>query len=116
MAALAALGGETWFQLGDGDLATHVERTRRLAAGEPLSAITADLCRRLGIATRVLPMSDDPVRTQVQTAQGWLDFQHYFVRQRCEPAVIGCVSTARPRRARTRRCSPRLRDPGCARW
>src|SRR6266498_2113230 len=50
MAALAALGGETWFALGDGDLATHVERTRRLRAGEALSTVTADFCRRLGIA------------------------------------------------------------------
>jgi LPPG:FO 2-phospho-L-lactate transferase len=87
MAALAALGGETWFQLGDRDLATHVERTRRLNAGERLSAITADFCRRLGIAVRLLPMSDDPVRTRVRTAEGVLDFQDYFVRRRCEPAV-----------------------------
>ena len=69
MAALAALGGETWFQLGDGDLATHVERTRRRAAGETLSAVTADFCRRLGIAARLLPMSDDPVRTRLRTAR-----------------------------------------------
>ena len=55
MSALARLGGETWFQLGDGDLATHIERTRRLIAGEKLSVITADFCRRLGIASRVLP-------------------------------------------------------------
>jgi LPPG:FO 2-phospho-L-lactate transferase len=87
MAALAALGGETWFQLGDGDLATHVERTRRLKAGETLSAVTADLRGRLGIAARVLPMTDDRVRTQLRTAGAWLDFQDYFVRQRCEPAV-----------------------------
>ncbi len=89
MAALAALGGETWFRLGDGDLATHVERTRRLAAGEPLSRIAADFCRRLGIATRLLPMSDDPVRTRVRTADGWLPFQEYFVRRRSEPRVLG---------------------------
>ena len=88
MQALAALGGETWFQLGDGDLATHVERTRRLQAGERLSDITADFCRRLGIATRIIPMSDDRVRTRVRTADGWLDFQDYFVRRRCEPAVL----------------------------
>jgi LPPG:FO 2-phospho-L-lactate transferase len=88
MAALAELGGETWFQLGDGDLATHVERTRRLATGESLSAITAEFCRRLGIATRIVPMTDDRVRTRVRTAQGWLDFQDYFVRQRCEPEVL----------------------------
>ena len=87
MTALAALGGETWFQLGDGDLATHVERTRRLAAGESLSAITADFCRRFGIATRIVPMTDDRVRTRVRTPQGWLDFQDYFVRRRCEPVV-----------------------------
>ena len=60
METLGALGGETWFRLGDRDLALHVERTRRLRAGETLSAITADICRRLGIAARVLPMSDDP--------------------------------------------------------
>jgi len=88
MAALAALGGETWFQLGDGDLATHVERTRRLAAGEPLSRITDDFCRRLGIAARILPMSEDRVRTRVRTSEGWLDFQDYFVRRRCAPEVL----------------------------
>jgi LPPG:FO 2-phospho-L-lactate transferase len=91
MAALAALGGETWFQLGDGDLATHVERTRRLAAGETLSAVTAALCRRLGIAARVLPMSDDKVRTRLRTSEGWLDFQDYFVRRRCVPSVLELV-------------------------
>ena len=70
MAALEALGGETWFRLGDGDLATHVERTRRLKAGESLSAIIDDFRRRLGIAARLLPMSDDPVRTRLRTADG----------------------------------------------
>ena len=87
MAALAALGGETWFQLGDGDLATHVERTRRLAAGEPLARITDDFCRRLGVGPRILPMSEDRVRTRVRTSDGWLDFQYYFVRRRCAPEV-----------------------------
>src|SRR6516225_1335343 len=87
MAALERLGGETWFQLGDGDLATHIERTRRLAAGETLSRITDDLCRRLGIAARILPMSEDRVRTRVRTPEGWLDFQDYFVRRRCAPEV-----------------------------
>jgi LPPG:FO 2-phospho-L-lactate transferase len=100
MAALAALGGETWFKLGDGDLATHVERTRRRGEGEPLSAITADLCRRLGIATRLVPMSDDRVRTRLRTAEGWLDFQDYFVRRACAPAVLELeyagAATARP--------------------
>jgi len=87
MKALGDLGGETWFNLGDGDLATHIERTRRLTAGESLSQITDDFRRRLGIRARLLPMSDDPVRTRLSTAEGWLDFQDYFVRQRCVPLV-----------------------------
>lgn len=87
MAALEALGGATWFRLGDRDLATHVERTRRRRAGESLSAITADFARRLGIFARILPMSDDPVRTRLETGEGWLDFQDYFVRLACRPRV-----------------------------
>jgi LPPG:FO 2-phospho-L-lactate transferase len=88
MAALEELGGETWFQLGDRDLAIHVERTRRLAVGESLSVITADFCRRIGIAACLLPMSNDRVRTRINTADGWLAFQDYFVRRRCAPAVL----------------------------
>ena len=88
MSALEGLGGETWFQLGDRDLATHVERTRRRGAGELLSQITADFARRLGLRMRLLSMSDDPVRTRVRTSEGWLEFQDYFVRRRCEPAVL----------------------------
>ena len=87
MRALETLGGETWFRLGDGDLATHVERTRRLRAGETLSEVTTDLARRLGIKAELLPMSDGPVRTVVETAEGALPFQRYFVARRCEPAV-----------------------------
>ena len=87
MKALGALGGETWFNLGDGDLATHVERTRRLAAGDRLSEITDDFRCPLGISARLLPMSDDRVRTRLRTAEGWLDFQDYFVRLRCAPVV-----------------------------
>lgn len=87
--ALEQLGGDTWFQLGDRDLATHVERTRRLRAGESLTAVTAALCRALGVEAEVLPMSDDAVRTVVGTAGGELSFQHYFVRDRCAPAVTG---------------------------
>lgn len=100
MSALEKLGGKTWFKLGDGDLATHVERTRRLAAGEPLSAIMDDFRRRLGIAARILPASDDKVRTRLDTDRGRLDFQDYFVRLRCEPAVrrfeFDGSETARP--------------------
>ena len=87
MTALQGLGGESWFQLGDGDLAVHVERSWRLAQGASLSDVTAHLCRALGIAARVLPMSDDPVRTRVLTPAGWLDFQDYFVRRQCQPTV-----------------------------
>ncbi|MDB6083226.1 MAG: 2-phospho-L-lactate transferase [Gammaproteobacteria bacterium] len=87
MRALEGLGGESWFQLGDGDLALHVERSRRLAAGATLSEVTAHLCRALGISIRVLPMSDDPVSTRVLTDDGWLDFQEYFVHRQCRPAV-----------------------------
>ena len=87
MEALKSLGGEAWFLLGDADLAVHVQRSWRLAGGASLSEVTGDLCRALGIAVRVLPMSDDPVRTRVLTAQGWLDFQEYFVHRQCRPAV-----------------------------
>ena len=87
METIGALGGADWFRLGDRDLALHVERTRRLKAGETLSQITADICRRLGISTRVLPMTDDRVRTRVRSDDGWIDFQDYFVRQQCRPIV-----------------------------
>jgi LPPG:FO 2-phospho-L-lactate transferase len=111
MSALQKLGGETWFQLGDGDLATHVERTRRLREGESLSDITADFCRRLGIAVRVLPMSSDAVRTRLHTSEGWLDFQDYFVRRRCAPRVLELTYDG----AATARAHPdvlaALRDP-----
>jgi len=87
MEAIAELGGPTWFKLGDRDLATHVERTRRLKAGEPLTAVTLHLAERLGVSARVLPMSDEPVRTVVETDAGALAFQDYFVREQCRPAV-----------------------------
>ena len=87
METLAALGGEDWFRLGDRDLAVHVERTRRLEAGEPLSAITADFCRRLGVAPRVCRRPTTALRTRLRTDEGWLDFQDYFVRLQCRPQV-----------------------------
>ena len=89
MDQLKRLGGEGWFNLGDRDLAMHVERTRRLAAGETLSQVTAALTAALGIAHAVVPMSDDPVRTIVQTAGGELPFQRYFVGEQCRPVVTG---------------------------
>ena len=100
METLAAIGGETWFRLGDRDLAVHVERTRRLLAGENLSAITASFCARLRIAPRVVPMTDHRVRTRVRTEDGWIAFQDYFVRQQCRPVVrqiaFSGVDEARP--------------------
>ncbi len=89
MTALAEIGGETWFHLGDGDLATHVERTRCLRSGETLSAVTALLCARLGIVPVIVPMSDDQVRTIIETESGDLGLQHYFVQEKCEPVITG---------------------------
>ncbi len=87
--ALGRLGGETWFRLGDRDLATHVERSRRLWKGEPLTEVTAALCAALDLRVRVLPMTDDIFRTMVQTEEGELEFQEYFVHRRCGPRVTG---------------------------
>ncbi|HZO22609.1 MAG TPA: 2-phospho-L-lactate transferase [Steroidobacteraceae bacterium] len=87
MEMLQQLGGPGWFRLGDRDLAVHIERSRRLSEGVRLSEVTAQLCSRLGITVRVLPMSDEPVRTRVLTDEGWLEFQEYFVHRHCEPPV-----------------------------
>lgn len=111
MAALERIGGETWFRLGDRDLATHIERSRRLAAGESLSVVTRALCGALGVRARVLPMSDDPVRTFVDTEKGEIAFQHYFVQQQCGPHLravrFAGIETARPAEA----CLAALTDP-----
>lgn len=77
---LATYGEEAWFGLGDRDLATHIHRTVRLRAGARLSEVTADICTRLGVEARVLPMSDDPVRTVITTTAGPRSFQEYLVR------------------------------------
>ncbi|MDB5653640.1 MAG: cofD [Tardiphaga sp.] len=87
MEATRQLGGESWFMLGDRDLALHVERTRRLASGETLTEIIADIARTLGIAPHVLPVTDDDIRTKVETDIGILDFQRYFVEHRCAPTL-----------------------------
>lgn len=89
LAALETLGGDTWFRLGDKDIATHLLRTQLLAQDKSLTEVTAELCLRLGSGVQLLPMSDDPVRTMIKTAGGELTFQHYFVRERCAPAVTG---------------------------
>ena len=89
MAVLGDLGGPAWFQLGDGDLALHVLRSERLRQGEPLSAVMDDVRQRLGAPFRIVPMSDDPVRTWVETDAGLLAFQDWFVGRRCAPRVAG---------------------------
>lgn len=87
MAGVARLGGETWFNLGDTDLATHVLRTHSLRRGRSLSEVTAELGKALGLAHRIVPMSDDPVRTFVESDAGRLPFQRYFVGEQCRPVV-----------------------------
>ena len=83
------LGGPNWFRLGDQDIATHLERTRRLKEGNSLSQVTREFCEAWGIKQTVLPMSDLPVRTIVDTDEGELAFQEYFVHRHCEPRVKG---------------------------
>lgn len=88
MAMLGRLGEADWFNLGDRDLGMHIARSWRLRGGETLSAVIARLARELGIGPAVVPMSDAPVRTQIETAEaGWIDFQDYFVRQQCRPVA-----------------------------
>ncbi len=89
IANVEKLGGPAWFRLGDQDIATHLERTRRLKDGQPLSQITRDFCKAWGIRHTVLPMTDSPVRTMVASDEGELAFQEYFVHRRCEPKVRG---------------------------
>jgi LPPG:FO 2-phospho-L-lactate transferase len=87
MDQLGAYGEETWFGLGDRDLALHIVRTARLGAGMRLTQVCLGAQRALGIGARILPMADEPVRTEVRTGDGWLEFQDYFVRQRQAPEV-----------------------------
>ncbi len=114
MAALEQLGGETWFRLGDGDLAVHVERTRRLDGGATLSEVTEGLRRTLGIASAIIPMSDAPVRTRVETDEGWYDFQHYFVRHQCRPRVLGLDFAGAPAATLAPAAAAALADPDLA--
>ena len=86
---LGSLGGDDWFRLGDKDMALHIRRSGLLSDGATLTEATAEITRRMGIAHEVVPVSDDPIRTVVQSEQGDLAFQHYFVRERCQPAVSG---------------------------
>ncbi len=86
---LGRYGGPTWFRLGDKDMATHIRRTQRLSEGARLTEATAELCGALGVRSRVLPMTDSPVATRVQTPEGELEFQDYFVARGTRPRVTG---------------------------
>lgn len=98
--AIARLGEDPWFQLGDQDIATHILRTQRLREGQSLAEISAGFSDALGITTTILPMSNDPVRTHINTDDGWLDFQSYFVGRRHADDVLGVrfdgIETAEP--------------------
>ena len=102
MAALARYGGPNWFQLGDRDLATHLLRTQWLRQGYPYTWVTKELCRRLGVRCAILPMTEDLVRTMVQTEDGELAFQEYFVEKQWQPVVksirFAGVEVAQPSR------------------
>ncbi len=89
--AMGRLGRDTWFNVGDRDLATHLYRTARLRSGATLSAATAAIASALGVAPRLYPMSDDRVSTQIRTPAGWLAFQEFFVREKAQPEVLKVV-------------------------
>ena len=112
--AFEQLGGEAWFRLGDQDLAIHVMRTGMLRAGQTLAEVIGYLRARLDVRHPILPMSNDPVRTLVATQQGALSFQHYFVRERCEPAVTGFSFAGSAEAELTPAISAYLRDPDLA--
>ena len=97
--ALARAGEDTWFRIGDKDFATHILRCELMRKGATLTEATLELCSRFGIRARVLPMSDDVVRTRFETEKGELSFQEYFVRERLEPALRG-IKFAAPEGAR----------------
>lgn len=112
MEALRRYRGEDWFNLGDRDLATHVVRTSMLAEGARLTEVTAHLGRSLGVEHAMLPVSDDPVRTLVGTPDGELAFQHYFVRDRCQPTVTGFRFDGADRARLSPEVRAALADPG----
>jgi LPPG:FO 2-phospho-L-lactate transferase len=114
MAALEQLGGETWFRLGDGDLALHVERTRLLAAGMSLTEVTRHFCRQLGVGHTLLPMTDDTVETVIETDEGDLAFQDYFVRRQAKPRVRGVRYEGADRVPPSAAMATLLTDPGLA--
>ncbi|MCY4533705.1 MAG: 2-phospho-L-lactate transferase [Gammaproteobacteria bacterium] len=110
--ALERLGGETWFRLGDRDLATHIFRTQKYLGGSSLSEITRELCLTLGVRQKLAPMTDDKVSTVVNTRDGkTLSFQHYFVRDHCEPVVAGFEFTGIGNASMSEEFSRAITDP-----
>ena len=109
---LGRLGGETWFKLGDKDLALHLLRRQLLDRGASLTVATHELAARLGVRQTVLPMSDAPVSTIVETVEGELAFQEYFVRRRCEPRVTGFRFEGATQAAPSPQVEAALGDPG----
>jgi LPPG:FO 2-phospho-L-lactate transferase len=91
-AMLARYGGETWFGLGDRDMATHVRRTELRRRGATLTESTAELSAHLEVPAHLLPMTDDEVRTEIRTAAGWLEFQDYFVRRGQQDTEPHCLA------------------------
>ena len=89
LAALKTLGADTWFNLGDKDLATHIYRTNRLHQGATLTQVTTEIATKLGLKTRILPMSDDHFETKIRTPQGTMHFEEYFVKHQCKPQFLG---------------------------
>lgn len=111
MEVLGKLGSETWFHLGDRDLALHVERTHSLKAGETLTGFMGRVSKKLGVAANILPMTDDPVRTTVITPEGALPFQRYFVERRCVPVVEKIVFEGTADAKTTPEVEAALNDP-----
>lgn len=111
MEEVGRLGGETWFKLGDKDLALHLLRRALLDRSERLTVITQQLAASLGVRHTVLPMSDQPVRTLVETTEGELAFQDYFVRRRCEPRLTGVHFEGAARATPSPEVAAALSDP-----
>ncbi|MEZ5856730.1 MAG: 2-phospho-L-lactate transferase [Hyphomicrobiaceae bacterium] len=114
MDAMARIGGPTWFRLGDRDMATHALRTTMLAEGRSLSEVAAHLRLKLGIGPAVVPMSDEPVATMVDTDEGMLAFQNYFVGRRCEPRVKTITFTGAGAARPAPQAAAALSDPDLA--
>ncbi len=91
MKQLTGYGNEDWFMLGDRDIATHIHRTHRLRQGKTFSEITEELCQSFGLQLRILPMSNQPIATHIQTPIGLIHFEEYLVKRRCSDEVQDVV-------------------------